>query len=80
MYHYSSNRQNYQNTDDNGLAFIDADHVKFPTHSDGFISKENASTDENKVPPLVNKIKKGHYHWDEEQHRYILIIIISESN
>jgi len=75
MYLYSSNPQNYQNTYDNGLAFIDADHVKFPTHSDGFISKENASTDENKAPPLKNKIKKGQYHWDEEQHRYILIII-----
>nr|QSD99704.1 MYB family transcription factor [Melilotus albus] len=66
MYHYSSNQQNNQNTNNNGLAF------KFQTYSEDFLSKANASIDENKVPPLKNKTEKGQYHWDKEQHRLFL--------
>jgi len=45
-----------------------------PTYLDGFISKSNVSTDENKAPPTKNKTKKVVKHWSEVEHRYIYLL------
>jgi len=53
------------------LALIEQDLIHFPTDSDDFISKANASTDENKAPPIknkTNKVVKVKY-GSEEEHR-----------
>jgi hypothetical protein len=50
---------------------IKEDRFELPTFPDNCISKDRASNDENKDPPLKNKIRKV-FHWKEEEHRYIL--------
>jgi hypothetical protein len=49
---------------------IKEDRFELPTIPDNCISKDDPSNDENKDPPLKNKIRKV-FHWKEEEHRYI---------
>ncbi|KAK2430572.1 transcription factor SRM1 [Trifolium repens] len=50
---------------------IEEDRFELPTIPDNCISKDDPSNDENKDPPLKNKIRKV-FHWKEEEHRLFL--------
>ncbi|CAJ2652865.1 unnamed protein product [Trifolium pratense] len=50
---------------------IEEGNFELPTHKYDCIPKYNTSTDVNKVPPLMKKIKKVQ-HWKEEEHRLFL--------
>jgi len=62
------------------LALIEEGLVDFPTDTDDFISKGNASIDEKKDPPTKNKTKKVVKHWSEEEHRYIYTYLQQKNN
>jgi len=62
------------------LALIEEGLIDFPTDTDDFISKGNASIDEKKDPPTKNKTKKVVKHWSEEEHRYIYTYLQQKNN